>query len=198
MNTIAIHIAAFAGSLRQASFNRRLLEIAATLLPENTTMNILDLAPLPLFNEELEQDGFSAAIQEFRKGLFNADAILIATPEYNASIPGILKNAIDWASRGENRQPGPLNGKPLAIIGAGGRSGTMRAQNHLRQITSHLNMYTINKPEVLVAMTPTQVFDPSGNLTDETAVKLIAQLLNNLVAYTRQQKLRPVEAVTVN
>jgi len=115
-----------------------------------------------------------------------ADAILIATPEYNYSVPGVLKNAIDWGSRpyGES----VWDGKPVAIMGASiGSKGTVRAQYHLRQMFVFLNMYPVNKPEVMIA-NETQRFDENGNLTDETSKKLIRQLLESLVSWTHQLK----------
>lgn len=183
-----VHIAAFAGSIRAGSFNRHLLRIAETHLPINATMEILDLSEIPMFNADVEKAGFPSEVIHFRSKLRDADAILIATPEYNISIPGVLKNAIDWASRGENGMPGPLNLKPVAIMGAGGRTATARAQSHLRQITNHLNMYTINKPEVIISMVPNQPFDATGNLNDPAAHQLIAELLRNLVTFTQKIK----------
>lgn len=186
MKTNNIQIAAFSGSLRQFSLNRQLIQKASSLLPENSTMELVDLADIPMYNHDLEKNGFPEAVREFRFKLQIADAIVIATPEYNYSIPGVLKNALDWASRSQDGKPGPLNGKPLAIMGAGGRAGTARAQNHLRQIASHLNMYAINKPEVLVSSFPNPVFDENGRLTDAVAIELIRQLLDNLVNFTRK------------
>ncbi len=183
-----VHIAAFAGSIRAGSFNRHLLRIAETHLPINATMEILDLSEIPMFNADVEKAGFPSEVIHFRTKLRDADAILIATPEYNISIPGVLKNTIDWASRGENGMPGPLNLKPVAIMGAGGRTATARAQSHLRQITNHLNMYTINKPEVIISMVPNQPFDAAGNLNDPAAHQLIAELLRNLVTFTQKIK----------
>ena len=186
MKTDTIQIAAISGSLRQYSLNRQLVQIASSLLPENSTMEIVDLADIPMYNHDLEKTGFPDAVRNFQFRLLKADAIVIATPEYNYSIPGVLKNALDWASRSQDGKPGPLNNKPLAIMGAGGRAGTARAQNHLRQIASHLNMYAINKPEVLVSSYPNPVFDENGCLTDVVAVRLISQLLDNLVSFTRK------------
>lgn len=188
-----IHIAAFAGSLRKRSYNRSLLNTAAALLPPNTTFQILDLRPLPMFDQDLEKDGFPLAVETFRAALFQADAFLIATPEYNYSIPGVLKNALDWASRANPDKSKPMDGKPLAIIGVGGRFGTSRAQNHLRQIASHLNIITLNKPEVLISNHPQKVFDAENNLTDQFAISLMEEQLKALVRLTHQLKL-PLEA----
>jgi chromate reductase len=179
-----IHILGFAGSLRKESYNRKLLKIAKSLLPENTTFEIFDLIDIPLFNVDVEAEGLPTAVEAFRNAIQKADALLIASPEYNSSITGVLKNAIDWASRSYNKQPNPLIQKPVAIIGAGGRGGTDRSQYHLRSVLNHLNMYVVNKPEVLINMPGRQVFDDHGNLTDDFALKLMEQLLQNLVEYT--------------
>lgn len=178
-----IHILGLAGSLRKESYNRKLLKIAQGLLPENATFEIFDLTDIPLFNEDVEAEGLPTPVEAFRNAIQKADALLIASPEYNSSITGVLKNAIDWASRSHNKQPNPLIHKPVAILGAGGRGGTDRSQYHLRSVLNHLNMYVVNKPEVLINMPGRQVFDEKGNLTDDFAIKLIRQLLQNLVDY---------------
>ena len=197
MNTNTVHIAAIAGSIRSNSYNRALLSIAAERLPSDSTMSIVDISDLPLFNADLEQDGFPFEVKVFRNELEQADALLIATPEYNSSIPGVLKNALDWASRSENRQPNPLNLKPVAIIGAGGRTATARAQSHLRQITNHLNMFTINKPEVIISMVPHQPFDSEYNLNDEATLYFLEELLKNLVDFTRMRRNQQLNAQLV-
>jgi chromate reductase len=179
-----IHILGFAGSLRKESYNRKLLKIAQGLLPENTTFEIFDLIDIPLFNVDVEAEGLPAAVEAYREAIQNADALLIASPEYNSSITGVLKNAIDWASRSYNKQPNPLIHKPVAILGAGGRGGTDRSQYQLRSVLNHLNMYVVNKPEVLINMPGRQIFDDQENLTDDFALKLMKQLLQNLVEYT--------------
>lgn len=183
-----IHILGFAGSLRKESYNRKLLKIARDLLPEGTTFETFDLVDIPLFDEDVETEGLPATVEAFRNAIQNADALLIASPEYNSSITGVLKNALDWASRSYYRQPNPLTLKPVAILGAGGRGGTDRSQYHLRSVLNHLNMYVVNKPEVLINMPGRQVFDDQGNLTDDFALKLMKQLLQNLVDYTKLLK----------
>jgi len=198
MSDHTVHIAAFAGSIRAGSFNRHLLRIAEQHLPMNASMEILELSTIPMFNADLEKNGFPLEVMQFRNKIRDADAVLIATPEYNISIPGVLKNALDWASRGENGLPGPLNLKPVAIMGAGGRTATARAQSHLRQITNHLNMYTINKPEVIISMVPNQPFDAAGNLNDPAAHQLIAELLRNLVTFTQRMKTPITASYTAN
>ncbi len=198
MNSPNIHIAAISGSLRQNSLNRQLINAAAQNLPENTTFEFLEISEIPLFNQDLEKNKLPDAVLDFLNALQRADAVVIATPEYNYSIPGVLKNALDWASRSQNGKPGPLNEKPLAIMGAGGRAGTARAQNHLRQIASHLNMVTINKPEVLITTSAPRVFDENGKLIDNIAINLIRQLLVNLVVFTRKINSHRFSSISMN
>src|SRR6266545_5249411 len=133
--TSPIHVLGIAGSLRKGSYNKRLLQIAGEVLPAGMTLETFDLAPLPFLNEDIiRESGLPESVQHLHARLAAADAMLIATPEYNFSIPGVLKNAIEWASqRMADGQPSPINDKPLAIMGGGGRLGTARAQLHLRE-----------------------------------------------------------------
>ena len=179
-----IHILGFAGSLRKKSQNRSLLRAAHDLLPPNASLESYDLSPIPLYNGDVEATGFPEPVQQFRAKIATADAILIVTPEYNFSMPGVMKNAIDWASRPPQQ---PFFGKPLGIMGIGGRGGTTRAQYHLRQTAVFLNMFPINKPEVIVSFTPDK-FDSDVNLIDEATRKSIAELLAALVAWTIRLK----------
>ncbi len=179
MNTSSqLHIVGISGSLRQGSYNTALLRAAAELMPPEMKLNIVELAPLPMFNQDNEKP-FPEAVIEFRTRLAQANGILIATPEYNSSVSGVLKNAIDWASR----QPKPpLNGKPVAIIGAStGNFGTVRAQVHLRQILTHVGALPLGKPEVLVARAE-RAFDAEGKLLDEIARGFLHDLL---IAFAR-------------
>ena len=178
-------ILGIAGSLRQGSYNRMALRVAQQLVPEgaNAKIETFDLQGIPIFNQD-EEKAPPAAVAEFKKRIRAADAILIVTPEYNYSVPGVLKNAIDWASRpyGDNA----WNDKPVAIMGASpGLLGTARAQLVLRPLLTFLNMHIVNQPEVMIAKAH-EKFDANGNLTDETAKKLIQQLLQNLVDWTRR------------
>ncbi|MDZ7292114.1 MAG: NAD(P)H-dependent oxidoreductase [candidate division KSB1 bacterium] len=183
---IPIHVLGFAGSLRKASYNAALLRAASELLPEGMTLEIFDLAPIPLYNNDVEAAGAPEAVRNFKECIRTADALLIATPEYNYSIPGVLKNAIDWASRPP--KDSPLSGKPLAIMGAStGQWGTVRAQLHLRQICFANNMFPLNKPEVLVTRAA-EKFDAAGRLTDETTRKYVRALLEALHAWTLRLK----------
>jgi chromate reductase len=179
------------GSLRKASYNTRLLEIAQGLLPDGVKMEIVSLVDLPLYNGDVEEEGFPLPVLEFRKKVFKADAILFASPEYNSSFTGVLKNAIDWASRAPRNEPYPtypLAGKPFAIIGVGGRYGTARSQSHLRQVLQKLDMPGVNHPEVLIQNEPVIKFDANLNLTDVYAIKLIEILLKKLVRLVHQTK----------
>jgi len=178
-------ILGFAGSLRKGSYNKALLRAATDLLPKEASLEIFDLEGIPPFNQELEAR-MPEKVKELKAKIRAADAILIATPEHNYSVPGVLKNAIDWASRpyGDNS----FEGKPAAIMSAStGMLGGARAQYHLRQTFVFLNMYPINKPEVFVTFAG-QKIDEQGRLTDETTRKIIKELVEALVALTKRLK----------
>ena len=178
-----IHILGIAGSLRRDSYNRSALRAAADLVPAGTTLDIFELDGIPGFNQDQEQEP-PAKVVELKKRINESDAVLFVTPEYNYSVPGVLKNAIDWASRPYGDSA--WDGKPAAIMGASvGMIGTARAQYHLRQMFVFLNMYPINQPEVMIA-NASERFDSSGNLTDEKTREFIRQLLHNLVEWTRR------------
>ena len=179
----SIRILGIAGSLRRESYNRAALRAATQLLPEDATIDVFELDGIPGFTEDEEQNP-PAKVAELKQRIREADAILIVTPEYNYSVPGVLKNAIDWASRPYGDSA--WNGKPAAIMGASiGALGTARAQYHLRQMFVFLNMFPINQPEVMIGNASGR-FDAQGNLTDEATKKLIRQLLQNLVEWTRK------------
>lgn len=179
-----LHILGLSGSLRRESYNTKLLKAALTHLPPHTTAAIADLSGLPLYNQDIvDAAGYPPPVQAFRQQIKEAGALLIASPEYNWSVTGVLKNAIDWASRpdkGAPRGTSPFNGKAVAIIGAGGRVGSSRGQLHLRQILTSMNVFTVPKPEVLVRLQPEPPFDVDGQLTDSVAHDLLAELLGNL------------------
>jgi chromate reductase len=180
-----IKILGIAGSLRNESYNKSALKAAQALAPDGTTVEIFDIAGIPPFNQD-DEHNMPPKVTEFKKRIQAADAILFVTPEYNYSVPGVLKNAIDWASRpyGESA----WHGKPVAIMGASvGALGTARAQYHLRQMFVFLNMYAVNQPEVMIS-NASQKFDNEGNLADDTAATLITQLLTNLRDWTRKLK----------
>jgi chromate reductase, NAD(P)H dehydrogenase (quinone) len=185
--TSPIHVLGFAGSLRKASYNRRLLQVAGDLLPAGMTLEPYDLAPIPLYNEDLEfADGLPPSVRDFHARLAAADAFLMVTPEYNFSVPGVLKNALDWASRRTvDGQPSPLTDKPAAIFGGGGRLGTARAQLHLRDIMLHNNVHVLNSPQVYI-IGVRNYFDAEGNLTDQGVRDQIATLMAGLADWTRR------------
>ncbi|MGZ3514868.1 MAG: NADPH-dependent FMN reductase [Thermodesulfobacteriota bacterium] len=181
-----IHILGFAGSLRKQSYNRALLSAANEMVPENATLEIFDLAGIPPFNQDLENEP-PEKVRDFKARIRAADAILIVTPEYNYSIPGVLKNAIDWASRpyGDNA----FDGKSVAVMGASiGMLGTARAQYDLRRSFVFLNMYPMNQPEVMIPFAQNKV-DENGRVTDEKTRKKIRELLEALVSWTKRTKL---------
>lgn len=178
---MSIKVLGIAGSLRKGSYNKLALRAAIELKPAGMDIESFDIAPIPLYNEDLREQGFPSVVEEFREKIRAADALLFVTPEYNYSVAGVLKNAIDWASRPPDQ---PFNDKPVAIMGASiSRLGTARAQYHLRQTAVFLNMHVLNKPEVMISGAAT-AFDADGRLTDEGARELIAELLVNLMEWT--------------
>nr|HET6902631.1 NAD(P)H-dependent oxidoreductase [Ktedonobacteraceae bacterium] len=177
-----IHILGFAGSLRKQSYNRAALKIAQGLVPEGAEMEIITLDNLPLHNQDFENDE-PQSVRDFKEKLRQADALFIATPEYNYSISGVLKNAIDWASRPLDTSP--LVRKPTAIMSAGGRFGAVRAQLHLRQIFLFLDTQVVTKPEVMI-MNAWEKFDNEGHLLDEQARQQIELLVHTLVKKVRE------------
>lgn len=178
-----IRILGIAGSLRRESYNRAALRAATELAPEDATIDVFELDGIPGFNQDEEQNP-PAKVVELKRRIRGADAILIVTPEYNYSVPGVLKNAIDWASRPYGDSA--WSGKPAAIMGASvGTIATARAQYHLRQMMVFLNMFPINQPEVMIGNASGR-FDVEGNLTDDKTKDLIRQLLQSLVDWTRR------------
>ncbi|MBB6018578.1 NADPH-dependent FMN reductase [Deinococcus radiopugnans] len=186
-----------AGSLRRASYNRALLAAAQKLCPDGVTLDVFDLAPLPLYDQDLDTDAAPHAVQAFRDALWAADAMLIATPEYNHGIPGVLKNALDWASRPPQHQP--LKGLPVAIMGATPSMwGTARAQAQLRQVLVFPSAVVMPQPEVLVA-NATGKFDAEGRLVDDATRSFVHGLMVALAAWTHQvvQPKAPAAQTTV-
>jgi chromate reductase len=183
--TETFRIFGFAGSLRKDSFNKALLRAAGELRPQDVELEIFDLEGIPPFNADLEQQP-PQKVMEFKAKIKAADALLIVTPEYNFSVPGVLKNAIDWASR--PRGDSAFDDKPVAIMGAStGMLGTARAQYHLRQACVFLNMHPLNKPEVMVPSAQDKI-DKDGNLTDEKTRDKIKSLIESLVVWAHRLK----------
>jgi chromate reductase len=178
-------ILGIAGSLRKASLNRAALRAAQQLVPEGVNLEIFDLDGIPPFNQD-EEAHPPERVALFKRRIRAADAILIVTPEYNYSIPGVLKNAIDWASRPYGDSA--WEGKPVAVMGASvGAQGTSRAQYHLRQVFVFLNMHPLNRPEVMIS-NASRRFDEEGNLTDEDTKVHIQKLLSALVTLAKHNE----------
>lgn len=183
--TDEVKILGFAGSLRKQSYNRFTLQAAVELVPVGCTLDTFDLDGIPPFNQDHEREP-PPAVRQFKDNVKAADAILMVTPEYNYSVPGVLKNAIDWASRpyGESA----WDGKPVGIMGASvGTLGTARAQYHLRQMFVFLNMFPLSRPEVMIANAD-EKFDVDGNVKDEKTAEKIRELLQALGDWTRRLK----------
>jgi len=179
-------ILGIAGSLREKSFNRAMLGAARELVPTGVTLETFDLRGIPVYNQD-EEGAPPEIVRQLKQRVKAADAILFASPEYNYSFSGALKNAIDWASRpyGDN----VWSGKPVALMSASlGALGGARAQYHLRQCFVYLNMYPVNSPEVMVG-NASKSFDDDGRLTNETSRELIGKLVAGLVEWTKQLEL---------
>lgn len=170
-------IVGISGSLRKGSYNTMALRAAQKLAPAGVTLEIADISQIPLYNEDVRAGGEPEAVVQLKAQLRAADAVLIVTPEYNFSIPGVLKNALDWMSRPP--EP-PLDGKPVAIMGASqGPLGTARVQYDLRKVMVFMNAFVVNKPEVFIGSAQTK-FNAAGELTDEATAKIIGELLASL------------------
>ena len=180
-----IKILGISGSLRKGSFNTAALRAAIELAPEGVTIIEADISDIPLYNEDVNAQGRPPSVERFRQQIRDADAILFVTPEYNYSVPGVLKNAIDWASRPPEQ---PFAGKPAAIMGASpGVIGTARAQYHLRQIAVFLDLKVLNKPEVMIGGAGDR-FDSAGKLTHEPTREFMATMLAALQDWTLKLK----------
>ena len=178
-----LNILGIAGSLRQGSFNRGLIRAAMELAPDGIRVTPHELMDIPLFNADVEAAGDPEPIRRFKQAIADADAVLIATPEYNHCVPGVLKNAIDWASRPARQSV--LSGRPIAVMGAAtGGGGTARAQAHLRDGLAYTSALVLPQPEVLVPFAASR-FDDGGNLVDERTREAIRELLEALADWVR-------------
>ena len=180
------------GSLRKGSFNSSLLNIAAQVAPAGIEITIADISAFSVYDEDVYANGFPGAVATFREQINAADGLLIATPEYNYGMSGVIKNAIDWASR--NRTEGSLMGKPATIIGAGGRSGTARAQMQLHETLGETGALVMVKPGLQVPAFAPNMFDAEGDLTDEQTRELLNRHMAALVEWTIRI-VRPIEFV---
>jgi chromate reductase len=179
-----IKVVGFAGSLRRASYNRGLIRAAAASAPPGITVDVFDLADIPLFNQDIEDAGEPAPVTAFKAAIAGADAILVATPEYNHGMPGVLKNALDWASR--PRASSPLRDKPVAVMGASpGRGSTARAQAQLRDAFVFSGACVMPLPELLIGSAASH-FDASGDLIDADLRALIVGLVEALGHWTKR------------
>ena len=191
---VPFQVVGVAGSLRQGSFNRALLRAAQQLAPVAVQIRIYDLSEIPLFNEDVERAGIPSAVARLRAAVAEADGFLVATPEYNHGVPGVMKNAFDWLSRPPGKSV--LNGKPAAIVGASpGITGAARAQSQLRQSFVFTNTPVLPQPEVLVGRAH-EKFDSDGRLTDDTTRKFLLLLLEEFAhwigRFVERREMTPV------
>ncbi len=185
MHTSPLTVLGFAGSLRRHSYNRGLLRAAAEVAPEDVRLDVFDLAGLPLYNADVEAEGDPEPVARFKVAIAAGDALLIASPEYNYSVPGVLKNAIDWASRPYLGGASVLLHKPVALMGAGGSAGSHRAQLVLRQSLIFTDSYVLPQPQVFL-VDAKQRFDGEGNLLDDGAREAVRELLEALAGWARR------------
>ena len=181
-----LRVVAFAGSLRRGSFNRALLRAAEELAPAGMTIAAIEIGNLPFYDADVEAAGDPPSVAEYKSSLLDADGVLIATPEHNDGIPGVLTNAIDWASRLPGRAP--LTGKPVAVLGASpSQIGTARAQLHLRQLLSHVHARTLPPPELLIAHAHDK-FDANLLLTHERTRQVLSALLARFARWIARER----------
>jgi chromate reductase len=178
-----IHVLGFAGSLRKGSYNQALLRTAIELAPVQISIIGHSIAEIPLYNADLDNDrDRPEAVEDFKAAIARADALLIASPEYSHGVSGVLKNALDWASRPAGSSP--MLDKPAAIMGATtGKWGTARAQKHLRSVLAAMGTHVLLKPEILVSRAQDK-FDEDGRLIDEGTREFVAMMLDNLYEWT--------------
>ena len=184
MDNKEFRILALAGSLRQGSYNRGLLHAAGELAPDWVKVQFFDIGTLPFFNEDLEAPTDPEVVRQFKEAISRANAILIATPEYNGAVPGVLANAIDWASRPTGRSV--LRNKPVAVMGAVlGKSGSANAQAALRGVLSRVGAVVVPDPQVLVPHA-SKLFDEQVNLRDEDTREEVRQLVEAVAHWCRR------------
>jgi chromate reductase len=177
----SIKLLGVSGSLRKQSYNSGVLRAIPAVLPDGMTFDIAGIAALPFYNGDVEQTGIPDAVQSFRAQVAAADALIFAVPEYNFSLPGVLKNALEWLSRPPNP---PANAKPCAVLGASvSPLGTARGQFHFRHVAVSLNMIMVNVPHVDITSAKTK-FDSQGKLTDQATIDSLKPLLSELKALT--------------
>ncbi len=176
-------ILAISGSLRKDSYNTSLLRVAQSVAPQGVEIELADIGALPLFNQDIEAN-FPEAVAAFKKKIEASDAVLFAIPEYNYSFSGVLKNALDWASRPYGKNS--FGGKPAAIMSAAyTMGGGARAQYHFRQVAVYLDLKLINQPEFMLPA-PHEQFDEGGNLKDAALKSRVQAVVEALVAWTKK------------
>lgn len=179
--TADLRVLGFAGSLRRDSYNRSLLRAAQAMAPEGMVIETFDLAEIPLYNGDVEAAGDPPGVAAFKQAIRAADAVLMVTPEYNHGVPGVMKNAVDWASR--PARGAALGGKPVGIIGASpGMTGSARGQSQLRQAFTFTNSYCMPQPEILVYRAH-EKFDAAGNFTDGSTAEHLVGYLTAFLAW---------------
>lgn len=182
--THPLSVVAFAGSLRKASYNRALVHAVVELAPPDLALQVTTIDDVPLFDQDVEEVGTPAGVERLRAVIAAADGLLIATPEYNHGVPGVMKNVVDWLSRPPRASV--LDGKPVGVIGASpGMMGTARAQTQLRQAFVFTNSPVMPQPEVLVYRAH-EKFDDTGRLTDEATRKHLGRYLAAFVEWVRR------------
>jgi chromate reductase, NAD(P)H dehydrogenase (quinone) len=184
-----LHILGFAGSLRRGSYNRALLRAAAELAPAGMTIDSFDLAEVPLYNGDVEGEGDPPGVARFKAAIAAADGVLMVTPEYNHGVPGVMKNAVDWASRPP--RGAPLAGKPVALLGASpGITGSARGQSQLRQAFEFTNSFCMPQPEFLLFRAHEKI-DAEGHLTDAPSRDHLAAFLLAFAAWVERFRVAP-------
>ena len=185
-----IRIVGFAGSLRRGSFNRGVIRAAAESAPSGIRVEVFELTDIPLYNQDVEDAGEPASVVALKRAISGADALLVATPEYNHGVPGVLKNALDWASR--PRASSPLRDKPVGVTGAStGTGSTARAQAQLRETFVFTGACVMPQPELLISAAASH-FDEAGNLTDAALRASLVELIEALRAWTIRLRLKEV------
>ena len=178
-----IKVLAFSGSLRKGSYNRILLKEIIKLKPENVVITEFDISPIPLYNEDVEVSNYPEAVIDFKDKIRNTDGILIVTPEYNYSIPGVLKNALDWASRPPTDIPFIV--KPCAILGTSiSMFGSLRSQLHLRQVLFALGLHVMNTPEIYIPKAK-ELFENKYE-PDEKMVNRLTKFWDSFIKWTEK------------
>lgn len=187
----SIRLLGLSGSLRASSVNTALLHLAGGMAPAGVALEVADISDFPLFSQDLEDRGMPHPVRRVREAMRAADGVLIATPEYNYSVPGVLKNALDWISRPQSDSV--TAGKPVAILGAGGRLGTARAQYHLREVLLGLDMRAVSRPELFIVRA-WEVLDAEGRLRDPATGESLQALMSALLSEVARSRLRLVHA----